>query len=160
MREASAASKNILAAFGEITSILMRSPQHKHHSLADLEWLVVPAVMTGQFTIAEAHSKANGLTVPVGMVFWASLSDEVEKRLSESLDVPLRLKPEEWKSGNNLWLVEAIGDQKVTQAILKRLAANEWAGRVVRFRGRDKDGKPKIGVLSAKPAGEAVGGTV
>jgi hypothetical protein len=34
----------------------------------------------------------------------------VDKRLSENLTAPIRLRPDEWKSGDILWLVDAIGD--------------------------------------------------
>ena len=53
-------AKHISAAFGEIVSLLMRDPASKHHSLADLEWLVVPPLLAGQFSLAEAQSKSTG----------------------------------------------------------------------------------------------------
>lgn len=147
-----AVSQSIMAAFGQITSVLMRAQQYKHHALSDLEWLVVPAVMTGQYSLAEAQSKANGLTAPVGVLLWASVSAEVDKRLSENLDAPLRLKPEEWKSGDILWIIDAVGEPKMIQAMLKRMAAKDWAGRTIKMKARDKDGKVRIGVLSAGAA--------
>jgi hypothetical protein len=67
-RANAAASKRLSAAFGEIVSILMRSPKHRATSLSDLEWLVVPPVVMGQFCLAEARSKTNGLITPVGVV--------------------------------------------------------------------------------------------
>ncbi len=70
-KKAADASKNLMAAFGQVTSIMMRAPQYRKHTLADLEWLVVPAVTTGQFAMAEAQSKANGMMVPVGVLLWA-----------------------------------------------------------------------------------------
>ena len=147
--KAVAQSKKILAAFGEITSVLMRSPNHKHHSIADLEWLVVPAVTTGQFSVAGGHAKSNGLLVPMAVVFWASVSEDVDKRLSASLKDPIKLQPNEWKSGDILWLVDAVGDPKFTRALVKKLAEREWGGKSVRFKGRDKDGAVKIGSFGA-----------
>ncbi len=147
--KARAVSQQIMASFGQITSVLMRAQQYKHHSLADLEWLVVPAVMTGQYSLAEAQSKANGLTAPVGVLLWASVSAEVDKRLTENLDAPMRLKPEEWKSGDTLWIIDAVGEPKMVQAMLQRMAAKDWKGRTVKMKARDKDGKVRVGVLSA-----------
>ncbi len=154
-QKAAATSKNVLAAFGEIASMLMRSPAHKHHSLADLEWLVAPAVTTGQFSVAGAQSKTSGFVTPVGAVMWASVSPEVDKRLSESLKEPFRLQPAEWKSGDILWLIDVVGDPKVTRAIIKRLSECEWGGRPVRFRARDQNGAMRVGVLTLSQDGAA-----
>ncbi|MBM3539602.1 MAG: hypothetical protein FJX55_17465 [Alphaproteobacteria bacterium] len=38
---------SLTAALGEIVSLLVLSPAHRHLFLTDLEWLVVPAVMRG-----------------------------------------------------------------------------------------------------------------
>lgn len=146
-------SRQISASFGEIVSVLMRSPSHKFHSLSDLEWLVIPAVVTGQFRVAEAASKENGFTAPVAVVLWASVSAEVDQRLAQSLEQPMRLKPNEWRSGNIVWLVEAVGDNRAVMAVLQRLKQHELKDQMVRMRIRGKDGKPAIGRLELQPAG-------
>ena len=55
------------ATFGQIVSVLMRTPQHRYAFLSDLEWLVLPAVATGQFSLAEAQDKTSGLSAPVAV---------------------------------------------------------------------------------------------
>src|SRR5262249_50333136 len=100
------AALRLAVAFSQIVALLMPSPRHKHFSLADLEWLVVPALTSGQYAVAEAKIK-DRLSVPAAAVLWASVSPEVDKRLSEALNSPIRLQPAEWKSGDILWLVEA-----------------------------------------------------
>lgn len=50
-------SKMISAFFGKIVTLLMRSPHYKHYSLSDLEWLVIPALLTNQFLVVEAQMK-------------------------------------------------------------------------------------------------------
>jgi hemolysin-activating ACP:hemolysin acyltransferase len=149
-RNAAALSKAVMATFGQITTVLMRTPEYRGHSLADLEWLVVPAVTSGQFALAEAQSKANGMTAPVGLVLWAHVSAEVDKRLREHIADPVRLNPAEWKSGDILWVVEAIGDPKIVQAMLQNAAAKDWKDRNVNLRVRGKDGAMRVGVLSSK----------
>lgn len=156
IEKAVAHSKKILAAFGEITSVFMRSPHHKHHTLADLEWMVIPAVTTGQFSVAGGHAKSNGLLVPMAVVFWASVSDEIDKRLRAAPADPVKLVPNEWKSGTNVWLVDAAGETKFTRALIKKLAESEWAGKKVSFKGRDKDGGGKVGAFDT--TGEPVAG--
>lgn len=91
-------------AFTQVVSLMMRSPFHGRHTLADLEWLFLPALRNDQFKIAEA--KSGSINVPAGFVLWASVSPDVDKRLMESLDAPARLGPEEWKSGDIPWIIE------------------------------------------------------
>lgn len=145
-------SKMIAAAFGEIVSLLMRTPTHRTTMLADLEWLVAPAVASGQFTVAEAQSKANGITQPMGVVLWARVSPDVDRRLHQNVEQPIKLAPQEWMSGDTVWIVEAAGEPRVVEAMLKRLAGTAWKDKTVRVRGRDKDGKPAVGLFAAAPA--------
>jgi cytolysin-activating lysine-acyltransferase len=150
-RKNAMSSKMVVAAFGEIVSLLMRTQTHRNTMLSDLEWLVAPAVASGQFTVAEAQSKANGITQPMGVVLWARVSPDIDQRLHQNVDQPLKLAPQEWVSGDIVWIVEAAGEPRVVEAMLKRLAESAWKDKTVRVRGRDKDGKPAIGVFSAAP---------
>ena len=142
-----ALSKRLAGAFGEIVSVLMRSEAHRTQMLMDLEWLVLPALATGQFTIAGAQSKSVGYSLPVGAVLWARVSPEVDQRLASNLDQPLRLKPEEWASGDIYWLVEAVGDNRVIGPMLKGLAEREWKGKQVKFRARNEQGQRVVKVI-------------
>jgi hemolysin-activating ACP:hemolysin acyltransferase len=152
LKRRAAAIKLVSAAFGQVVSVLMRAPHYKHYSLADLEWMVVPPLVTSQFSIVEAQSRKNGMSAPVCVVFWANVSAEVDARLSASPGEPIRLKPNEWRSGDILWVIDAIGDARAVTAVLKRLRENEWKGRAVKIRTRTKDGKAVVRVLDAAPA--------
>ena len=136
-------------AFTQIVSTLMRSSAHKQHALADLQWLVLPALERGQFKIAEAKKEPNGLSVPAGFLFWASVSPEVDKRLSENLDTPTRLKPDEWNSGEILWLVETLGDPRALRTLLKHFRDGLPEGRDVKLRIASPEGKVAVVNLSA-----------
>lgn len=152
LRRRAAVTKAMAAAFGEIIAIMMRVAPYKHMSLADLEWMVVPAIAAGQFSLAEAQSKTQGLTAPVGVILWAQVSAEIDHKLSSDLEAPLRLKPNEWRSGDRVWIIDAIGDQRVIPAMIGRLRQSEWAGRPVKLRARNADGKTEIRVLPAEAA--------
>ena len=152
LNKMAAASKALTAALGEIAALLMHSPQYKYYTLADLEWLIVPALSTGQFSLATAQSKANGLTSPVGLVLWASVSEDVDKRLSAAAAQPLRLKPQDWKSGDILWVILALGDQRVVQGMLKGIQDKQWGRKPARAYVRDKEGKPTIVTIESKAA--------
>lgn len=147
-RGAAMKSKAVMAAFGEIVTVLMRTAEHRGQTLSDLEWLVVPAVVTGQFALAEAQSKTNGMMAPVGLVMWAWVSAEVDQRLRTSLDQPLKLKAEEWRSGDNLWIIEAVGEPKLMQAMLQNTAKSQWNGKNANLRVRAPDGTMKVATLT------------
>ena len=50
------------ATFAKIVSLLMRSPGHRGATLADLDWLVVPPLMAGQFAILDGLIDGVALT--------------------------------------------------------------------------------------------------
>lgn len=150
LRKRAAASKLVSASFGEIVSVLMRSEHYKHYTLQDLEWLVVPAVLSNQFLLAEARAKGNGFTAPVGVVLWASVSAEVDRRLTADIAQPLRLKPEDWRSGDILWLVDAVGPAKLIGSMLQQLHGKVFKGRQVKLRAQGQDGKPTIRTMELK----------
>jgi hemolysin-activating ACP:hemolysin acyltransferase len=107
--------RQVDVTLGQIVTILMRSPQHRERPLADLEWLVLPAVLRGQCRVAQAQQ--SGVAVPVGVALWASVSTTVDQRLSD-LSAPWRLQPDEWRSGDIPWLVELVADASTQQALL------------------------------------------
>lgn len=70
-----AAQPGTAAALGEIVSLLVQSPAHRHLFLVDLEWLVVPPVMLRQFPLFRQGPR------PIAYASWAMVNEEVEKRL-------------------------------------------------------------------------------
>lgn len=148
-KKRAAAAKQVAAAFGEFVTLLMRSPTDKHHALVDLEWLLVPAMMHRQFAVAEAQSKETGVVSPIGGVLWAFVSEDVDKRLSDPAN-PLRLKPNEWRSGDIPWIVFANGDMRVLAGLIQQLTANVFKDRKPKMRVRGRDGKLSIGHLEVK----------
>jgi hemolysin-activating ACP:hemolysin acyltransferase len=145
------AAKQIAAGFGEFVTLLMRSPADKHHTLGDLEWLVVPALAHRQYALAEAQSKETGAVSPVGGVLWAFVSEEVDKRLSD-LSAPVRLKPNEWRSGDIPWVILATGDMRILAGLIQQLTKTVFKDRQPKMRARGKDGKVSVGHLEVKPA--------
>ncbi len=67
IRRRSEVSQRRMTAFGSIVTILSQSPVFQKHALADLQWLVAPAVVAGQYSIAQARTKSSGEVVPVGV---------------------------------------------------------------------------------------------
>jgi cytolysin-activating lysine-acyltransferase len=142
------ASKQQMAAFGAIVSIFMRSPAFRNLPLAELESLVVPAIATNQFLIAEAHSKENGSVTPVGAALWAEVSADVDNRLSMNLGHPLKIAPNEWKSGDIAWLIAVAGGAEVVNSILHQLRKTTFGESPLKLLARDKNGRLAVGTLS------------
>ena len=107
-----ALSKMISVSVGDIAVLMSRSAAHRHYTLADIEWLILPPVMLGQFYVAEAQHEANGFRAPIALVTWARVSPEVDRRLTDNAGQPPRLAPEEWASGDIVWLIDVVGAQR------------------------------------------------
>ncbi len=150
LKKRAAASKLVSASFGEIVSVLMRSEHYRSYTLQDLEWLVVPAVLSNQFLLAEARAKGNGFTAPVGVVLWAKVSPEVDQRLTANVAQPIRLKPEDWRSGNIPWLVDAVGPPKLIGGMLQQLHTKVFKGQQVKVRTQGPDGKAVVRTMEMK----------
>ena len=113
----------------------MRSPAHKHYSLADLEWLLIPALRLNQFLAAEVKLP-NGQAVPAALVLWARVSAEVDARLSAGPRYPIRLHPNEWQSGDVIWIVDAVGERKAVQQCIEALTKTAFQGKPVKMLSR------------------------
>lgn len=148
-RQGAAISTRLAAAFGNVVTVFMRSPQHRQMTLQAIEEAVVPAVLTRQFYLTQAQSNQSGITAPIGVVLWASVSPEVDQRLSANPEQNARLATKEWRSGEILWLMEAIGEPKVVSAMLQQLQKSAWGGRPVKMRAMDPSGKIVIRTLTA-----------
>lgn len=124
--------------FGEVVWLMSQSSAHKHFSLGDLEWMVMPPIMHEQFRVFRSDQ------TPVGIALWAHLSEEAERRLNETAMAGqgARLRPDEWKSGDRVWLVELIAPQATSennliQSMIADLAANVFPDKTFKFHTTD-----------------------
>lgn len=139
------------ASFAQIVAVLMRDPNYKNLKIADLEPLVLPAVMAGQFKLAHgtrrldaSKDKQKVLAFPVGVALWARVSPTIDKGLSENLDKPAWLRPAEWTSGDIVWLMAVAGHARTLPDFLQQLAQTEFKGKVVKMRLLGADGKVSL----------------
>jgi len=144
-----ALSKLFAASVGDMVVVLSRSPAHKHYSLADIEWMVLPPASIGQFYVAEAADKERGFRAPIAVVTWAFVSEDVDARLQQAAGQWIRLRPDEWKSGDNAWLIDAAGDAAGVQAAMQWLAAGPFKERPLKMTVRGADGAAGVTTLAA-----------
>jgi cytolysin-activating lysine-acyltransferase len=120
------AARTVSAVLGEMVWLLTQSPQHKQaFFIGDLEWMAMPPILLQQFRMFYAKDK------PIGVILWAFVSDEVEARL---LSGNARMRPQDWKSGDKLWIVEVLAPFGGTDEMLKDFKAKVFKDREVRFR--------------------------
>ena len=141
-------------SFSQVVAVLMRDANFRNLRLADLEWLVLPAIMSGQFKLGHARaqpgadkSKDGGTFIPVAVAMWARVSPAIDKAMSENLDKPVRLKANQWMSGDIPWLIAVAGDQRMIPTFLKQLSMEEFKGKHVKMRARTPDGGVSLKTL-------------
>ena len=129
--------RTVAEALGQIVWLLSRSPLHREIRIKDLEWSFMPAILHEQFRIfrfgplpglegvdpqklAPAGLSKEALEqLPLGVAIWAKLSEAAEAKLEKGE----RLEPEDWRSGDRVWLVELISpfatpENKLSEAML------------------------------------------
>jgi len=135
------------ASFGQLVTVLMRSPQYRHAFLADLEWLLLPAIATRQFAMVDPPKASNVMSGPTAAILYATVSAEVDKRLTSEPALRVRLKPEEWASGDIPWLVEAVGDPATLSVLTQRLIAQRFKATGMKTYARGPDGRPAVSLM-------------
>jgi cytolysin-activating lysine-acyltransferase len=96
---ADASDKTVAAVLGEVVWLMSQSPEYKQYLIADLEWLVMPAILLHQFRLFYHEGK------PVAVVLYARVSEEVEQRVDAGAPT---LRPQDWKSGDKIRVVKVI----------------------------------------------------
>jgi cytolysin-activating lysine-acyltransferase len=114
------AAKKTSEVLGEIVWLMSQSPLHKQFFISDLEWFVMTPMLLQQFRLFYDKAK------PIGVVFWGTVSEEVEARLAAGTS---RMRPQDWKSGDRLWVVEAIAPFGGAEEMVKDLKAKVFPAR-------------------------------
>lgn len=147
---AAAQKPTVSHMLGEVVWLLSQSPAHKHFTIGDLEWLVMPAILLEQFRVF------HGDKTPVGFALWAHLSEDAERRLNDAAMAGqgARLRPDDWKSGDRLWLVDLIApfatpENKLQEAMLADLLQNIFPKRTIAMHVTD----PATGKRETKEIG-------
>ncbi len=156
---------------GEMVWLLSQSPAHRHFSMGDLEWLLMPPLLLGQYKIYYEQGR------PIALALWAFLNEEDEQRLLSGVN---RLKPEAWCAGEQqklfsanvtksdapatidpetsdaqLWLVDLIApsgtsENKLTEKVLADLITTVFKDRRFKFHTTD----PMTGIKSTREIGD------
>lgn len=135
-------ARTVSQVLGEIVWLLTQSPVHKSLFLSDLEWAVMPAVLLEQFRIYYGEGK------PAALVLWGSVSDEADARLSAGGAV--RLRPDEWRSGEHLWLVDLVAPFGGVDEVIADAAVALFGGKPFKYQRLTPNG-PEIVTHQGRP---------
>jgi len=127
----------VAAVLGEMTWLMTQSKGHRLMFLGDLEWMAMPALLLRQYRIFRDDNKQ-----PVGLALWAKVSPEVEERLAQG--GANKLKPEDWNSGDILWLVDLVAPFGRQDDMLNELRSSVLKGETLKFHRTTPDGKREV----------------
>ena len=147
MQAGLARAQQVHASLGSIVSVMMRSPRYQAVTLGYVQALVSPAIGTGQFAIINARDTERGFAAPVALALWASVSREVDARLSALGDKPMVLPMQDWRSGDIPWLIALVGDRRMAQPLLTNLQDKTFKGQALQARIQE-NGKVVVRTVS------------
>ncbi|HKL06086.1 MAG TPA: toxin-activating lysine-acyltransferase [Roseovarius sp.] len=109
-------------SFGKVVMSLMALPRYRHQTIGDLQHLVLEPLIRDRVAMAYP-SESEGLAQDIsGLAIWASVSEEVDAKIREQIRAgvfPVRLKADEWASGEINWLMDVIApDQPTTVRVI------------------------------------------
>ena len=120
--EQAKASLAKLPILGPAMWLYTHDPLKKFMFIGDIDWAVLPPVVLDQCRLYTR----NGL--PYAFVTWASVSDDIDARLRSSQP---KVAPHEWKTGDNLWIIDAIAPFGQLEETLQELRETMFPGKKV-----------------------------
>lgn len=121
MAQIAAFRAKLQANVGEVVLAMMNLPRYRNQTFSDIMHLVLEPMMADRIAIAKAGGEGKAEET-AGIAIWASVSDEVDQKIREQVKAgvfPIRLKSDDWASGDNAWLLDVIAPtQKVATAVL------------------------------------------
>lgn len=163
-KKLSALRAQVRESFGKVVMAMMGLPRYRHQSLIDLQHIVVDPLLRDRVSIAyPKDAEAGPMTDLAGLAIWASVSEEVDAKIRDQIKGgtwPLRLKPEDWVSGDINWLIDVIApDQKAVVSVLSnfRQVVKDGDLRMHPIIGRlvDKETLEKMGASRDAPNGKS-----
>lgn len=113
-----------LPAIGPILLLYMQSAHRRFQFISDLEWLLIPPLVGGQ---CKLYMKEE---YPISYISWAFLDEAAEKRMFLNGG---KLRPEDWKSGDRLWIIDIVAPFGGVENMLADIQRNEFPDQLIRL---------------------------
>jgi cytolysin-activating lysine-acyltransferase len=108
----------------EAVVLFTQSSRHRHLFIADIEWLILPAINLQQFRMFYTEGK------PIGIALWACVNEQVSARLRAGEG---RLSPPDWKCGDIVWLMDLISPYANQMILLNELKRTTFADSMLNY---------------------------
>jgi cytolysin-activating lysine-acyltransferase len=123
IQKIAAVRAQVRESFGKTVMAMMMLPRYRNQTLGDLQHLVLEPLIRDRVAIAYPGKTENDQLADIsGLAIWASVSEEVDARIREQIRAgvfPVRLKAEDWTSGEINWLLDVIApDQRTTASVI------------------------------------------
>jgi cytolysin-activating lysine-acyltransferase len=119
---------------GAVSWLMMQQSATRHTLLSELEWRVMPALVLDQAKLFMRES------APIAYVSWARLSEDVAKRYQQA---PHHLSASDWKSGEQIWIVDLCTPFGGMQEVMKDLRESVFLGQEIHQFTLGGDGQVK-----------------
>ena len=142
LERAKALRSKIQESFAKATIAMMALLRYRSQSIADLDQIVFNPLIRNRIAFAYAQSQdtteqgrseqdhpeqSASQSLPMddmaGLAIWASVSEEVDAKIREQIAAgvfPIKLKAEDWDSGEVNWLFDVIAPSKERTAQVVR----------------------------------------
>ena len=126
-----------LPILGPALWLYARDPARKYMFLADIEVTLLPPILLDQCRLFSKDG------IPFAFFTWARVSDGVDWRMRGGV---LRIAPHEWKSGEHIWLMDAVAPFGGAEPLFEQLRREALAGKKIRSLAPDPKagGKPAV----------------
>lgn len=123
VKKIAAVRSHVRESFGKVVMAMMMLPRYRHQSLADLQHLVLEPLLRDRIAIAYPGKTDDAQLADIaGVAIWANVSQEVDATIREQIKAgtfPLKLKAEDWTSGDINWLIDVIApNQRATASVI------------------------------------------
>lgn len=112
-----------LPLLGPMTWLMLQQSGTRNILLGELEWRLMPALVLDQ---ARLHMRDES---PLAFITWAKLSAEAAARYRLP---PHRLAPADWKSGDEVWIVDVVAPFGGAAEAIKELKNKVFPGQPLR----------------------------
>jgi len=167
-RKLAAVRSQVRESFGKVVMAMMVLPRYRNQTIADLQHLVLEPLIRDRIAIAYSGGSEDALADIAGLAIWASVSEEADARIREQIRAgtfPLRLKSEDWTSGDINWLIDVIApDPKAVARVIANfkqvvkegsLRLHPLIARLVDEETLKKMGAERLSGAPAKPVSTA-----
>ena len=111
-----------IPVLGAVCWLMMQQAGARHTLLSEMDWRVMPPLVLEQ---AKLYMRDNA---PIAYVSWAKLSAATAQRF---LEAPHHLMAADWKSGDQVWIIDLIAPFGGTAEVMKELRETVFVGREI-----------------------------